>query len=187
MTELEKIVYTKDFIDKLANGINPLEGTSIPEGDLLNNVRLTRCMFYVSDILRQVIEQGGFEEKTAYKRPRRKAFSITQEERERFEFSDMPISISEFGLRLYALIDTATTRRISYSKFTKWLVRNGLLSEDRDTVGRKRRRPTAAGEELGMMSVTRTSSTGEIYETVVYDRNAQQFLLDHIEGIAAEK
>ena len=51
MTELEKIVYAKSFIDKLANGINPLDDTLIPDGDVVNNVRLSRCFFYVSSIL----------------------------------------------------------------------------------------------------------------------------------------
>ena len=32
MTELEKITYAKSFIDKLANGINPLDDTPIPHG-----------------------------------------------------------------------------------------------------------------------------------------------------------
>ena len=54
MTELEKIEYAKSFIDKLANGINPLDESPIPDGDVVNNVRLSRCFFYVSDILRQV-------------------------------------------------------------------------------------------------------------------------------------
>ena len=39
MTELEKLLYTKDFIDKLADGVNPLTDERIPEGDLLNNIR----------------------------------------------------------------------------------------------------------------------------------------------------
>ena len=34
MTDLPKIVYAKSFIDKLANGINPLNDTPIPEGDV---------------------------------------------------------------------------------------------------------------------------------------------------------
>ena len=59
MTELEKIAYAKSFIDKLANGINPLDDTPIPDDDIANNVRLSRCFFYVSDILRQVYENGG--------------------------------------------------------------------------------------------------------------------------------
>lgn len=64
MTELEKIEYTKGFVDKLAEGINPIDGTPIAEGDLLNNVRISRCMYYVSDILRRVIENGGTESKS---------------------------------------------------------------------------------------------------------------------------
>ena len=63
MTEVEKIEYAKSFIDKLANGINPLDDTAIKEDDVVNNVRLSRCFFYVSDVLRQVIENGGINKK----------------------------------------------------------------------------------------------------------------------------
>ena len=45
MTELEKIAYAQTFIEKLANGINPLDDTPIPENDIANNVRLSRCFF----------------------------------------------------------------------------------------------------------------------------------------------
>ncbi len=34
MTELEKIAYAKSFLDKLAEGVNPLDGTTVPEGDM---------------------------------------------------------------------------------------------------------------------------------------------------------
>lgn len=59
MTEIEKIAYAKSFIDKLANGVNPIDNSTIPDGDVVNNVRLSRCFFYVSDILRQIIDNGG--------------------------------------------------------------------------------------------------------------------------------
>lgn len=59
MTELEKIERAKMYMDKLANGINPIDGTMAPDDDLINNVRLSRCFFFVSDVLRQVIENGG--------------------------------------------------------------------------------------------------------------------------------
>ena len=38
MTELEKIEYAKSFIDKLANGINPIDNKPASEGDIINNV-----------------------------------------------------------------------------------------------------------------------------------------------------
>ena len=59
MTELEKIERAKMYMDKLANGINPIDDTVVPDDDLINNVRLSRCFFFVSDVLRQVIENGG--------------------------------------------------------------------------------------------------------------------------------
>lgn len=49
MTELEKMKYAKSYVKQLANGVNPLTGSPIPDGDLLNNVGISRCMFYVAD------------------------------------------------------------------------------------------------------------------------------------------
>ena len=43
MTELEKIERAKMYMDKLANGINPIDDTMAPDDDLINNVRLSRC------------------------------------------------------------------------------------------------------------------------------------------------
>ena len=59
MTELETLERAKMYMEKLANGINPIDNSVIPDEDIVNNVRLSRCFFYVSDILRQVIENGG--------------------------------------------------------------------------------------------------------------------------------
>ena len=37
MTELEKIAYAKTYIEKLANGINPLTDQPVPDSDSINN------------------------------------------------------------------------------------------------------------------------------------------------------
>ena len=50
MTELEKIERAKTYMDKLANGINPIDDTMAPDEDIINNVRLSRCFFFVSDV-----------------------------------------------------------------------------------------------------------------------------------------
>ena len=56
MTNLEIMQHAKEYLDKLARGIDPLTGCEVPEGEIINNVRISRCLFYVSDVLRQVIE-----------------------------------------------------------------------------------------------------------------------------------
>ena len=47
MTEQEKLHRAKHYIDSLANGVNPLDGTPIPEQDIVNNVKISRCLFFV--------------------------------------------------------------------------------------------------------------------------------------------
>ena len=59
MTELEKMERAKMYMEKLANGINPIDDSPVPDGDTVNNVRISRCFFFVSDILEQVIKNGG--------------------------------------------------------------------------------------------------------------------------------
>ena len=61
----------KKYTEKLANGVNPLDGTDIPEDDIVNNERISRCLFYVSDILRQLIEDGKVTD-NIYRREKRK-------------------------------------------------------------------------------------------------------------------
>ena len=33
-----------DWINKLANGMNPLNGSTLPDSDIVNNVHISRCM-----------------------------------------------------------------------------------------------------------------------------------------------
>ena len=61
MTELEIMQHAKGYLDKLARGIDPITDREAPEDDVINNVRVSRCLFYVSDVLRQVIENGGIQ------------------------------------------------------------------------------------------------------------------------------
>ena len=40
MTELEIMQHAKDYLDKLAKGIDPLTDRKVPEKDIINNVRI---------------------------------------------------------------------------------------------------------------------------------------------------
>ena len=100
MTELETLERAKIYMEKLANGINPIDGSVIPDEDVVNNVRLSRCFFYVSDVLRQVIENGGV---TPQKKSKKEPFLLTIEQREAFDFSAAPIPISEISKRINML------------------------------------------------------------------------------------
>ena len=61
MTEIEIIARAQMYLEKLANGVNPLTNEEVAENDVVNNVRISRCLFYVSGILGQITSTGSFE------------------------------------------------------------------------------------------------------------------------------
>ena len=51
MTDFEIMQRAKMYIDKMTNGINPITEQYVRDEDMINNVRISRCLFYVSDVL----------------------------------------------------------------------------------------------------------------------------------------
>ena len=180
MTELETIQRAKMYMDKLAQGINPIDDTQAPEDDIVNNVRLTRCFFFVSDVLRRVIENGGIEPKA--KKTHKVPFFLHMEERKKCELSDKPIPITEISKRLNAIIDPETMQKITYKQIRDWLVARGILEEVVAVDGRKLKQPTEVGMNLGISVEQRIGVQGP-YRVVLYNRDAQQFILDNLDAI----
>lgn len=181
MTELEKIEYTKKFIDQLANGINPIDGKVIPENDIMNNVRMVRCMFYVSDILRQIIDNGGITSQKRTSGGKKTDFSLNAEQRNSFPYSASPISISEITKRLNELKKDDSMKNITHNMITSWLVQSGILAEEIDD-GKTRKKPTETAYSLGITLEYREGING-LYSVVLYNINAQHFILDNMDAV----
>ena len=93
MTELDKIAYAKKFLESLADGINPLDGEFVCDDELIAHPRIVGCFRYVSQILDRVIESGGIPAKKRVKPIN--DFVMTDEMAESFQFSHLPVSISD--------------------------------------------------------------------------------------------
>ena len=181
MTELEIMQHAKNYLDKLANGIDPLTGREAPEDDVINNVRISRCLFYVSGVLQQVIDNGGrvgAPPKAAELAP----FALPFEQRSRYAFGDWPLSASQIAQRLNELTDQGTMQKLKTTSITKFLLQSGLLFEEEGPSGNKNKRPTEAGRALGITTAQRMGQNGD-YTAVVYSREAQQFILDNLDAV----
>ena len=55
MLDVNKLKSAKYFIDNLANGNNPFGGEALPEGDIVNDVRSVRWLFYISGVIDEII------------------------------------------------------------------------------------------------------------------------------------
>ena len=183
MAELEKIAYAKNYIEKLANGINPVTGQVVPDGDVINNVKISRCLFYVSDLLRQVVENGGISQPKAkiVKQP----FQLDYEARKQFRYSESPIPISEIAKRINALISIEKMQKLSYKCLLDWLIESNFLKVIPDANGKVTRSPTHNGTMLGITVEDRQSPRGP-YSVIVYSREAQRFILDNLDGVIAQ-
>ncbi len=181
MTEIEKIAYAKTFIDKMAQGINPLDDAPVPEGDLVNNVRISRCLCFVSDVLRRICERGKVSE---VRRPEPKApFAISNETAENELISVEPLQISLFARKLRNYANENNMKPISITRIVNWLVTIDAIAYVTREDGKRVKLPTDKGRELGLITVRRTGSWGD-YDQIHYTADAQRFIIDHIGAIA---
>jgi hypothetical protein len=179
MTDLEIMQRAKTYIEKMANGLNPITGQPIPDDETLNDVRISRCLFYVSDVLRQVIDNGG---EVVKKTAKMQAFTISQEQLQRFELSKEPIPISEITRRINVLVDHENMVNLKYKSITEFLMNAGFLTIVEYHDGSQRKEPTEAGSHLGISVEERMGQQG-LYRVVVYNEDAQHFILDNFDGV----
>jgi len=177
MTELETMQRAKMYLDKLARGIDPIGDREVPEDSVLNNVRICRCLHYVSGVLEQVIANGGVvgkREGAPFVIDRRKMAGI--------RLTDSPVSLSEFTGNIVAGMGETNMKRPNANKITAWLLNQGLMELATDPEGKQRRLPTEAGLRAGLSTARRMGQSGE-YLAVYYDANMQRLILDNLEEI----
>ena len=188
MTEYEKIAYAKMFIDKLANGINPLDDSPIPEEDIANNVRLSRCFFYVSGILQKEMdrERKKIPKEPKETKPKRAPFSITREQLEQFQYVSYPISASAIARKINFLvqedIDAKKIKSLSHKQITHWMVSIGMIEYRKWEDGTSKRFPSVDGEAIGLVA-GEWESYGRRIPVVYYTEEAQRFIIDHLDAI----
>ena len=180
MTELEKIAFAKSYVEKLANGINPLTGQAVPDTDIINNVKISRCLFYVADIIRQVLENGGTSQRKG--KVAKMPFQLDYQARKAFRYSEEPIPISEITRRINELIAPEKMLKLSYKHILDWLIEIGLLTVAYDITGKTIRCPTASGLGLGITNEQRQSARG-IYTVTLYSKAAQAFIVDNLDAV----
>ena len=192
MTEIERIEYAKLWIDKLAKGINPLDDTPIPDGEVAKSVRISRCFSYVSGILQGQIDSERNKIKTAEKRKKpireRSPFFVTPKMLLDFEYSSTPITVPALGKRINQLrkaeIEALEMQRFIYRKIYYWLHDIGMVEWREWSNGKQRRVPTAAGEELGL-ALRIYENFGRKTPTILLSKSAQRFVIDHMDAVMA--
>ena len=177
MTELEIMQHAKMYLDKLAQGIDPISGQPVPPADSLSNPRLSKCFQYVSGVLEKVIANGG-----QVTPPEKPTFTVSSEQLAKVPLTGEPLRIADLVDRILQTTGYEGMKKLSPTKLTNWLLQKGFLTQTADPDGKTRRIPSPAGTELGI-TVQMCQYNGAEYPGIFYDAKAQQFLLDNIPAI----
>lgn len=176
---LELLKHAKNYIEKMANGINPLTGETVKDDDLINNIKISRCLFYVNGILGEVISNGGITNtKTKTKKT---PFKINEETLSKYPYSEEPIPISKIVEKINNLNQNDNMYKLRATTVSEWLSSIGLLEETQIN-GRNFRIPTEKGKEMGMYLENRIGYSGE-YVITMYPRKMQEFIIDNFDFI----
>lgn len=182
MAELEKMQRAKMYIDKLANGIDPLTDSEMAEDETLNQVRVSRCLFYVSEVLSRVIDNGGEVGKKVY--VKQLPFTITSEQLAQVEITEQPVGISIIAKRISEVVGE-NVKSLPATHITNWLLQNGYLTENIYS-NRKEKVSTSKGEAIGIITVDSVSADGRPYRKNIYNADAQVFIINNIIQIEKE-
>lgn len=181
MTELDKLIRAESYIRKMANGINPITDEAAADDDMVNNIRVTRCLYYVSDILRQVIANNGVVKKKPRGSGKKVDFYMTDEQRANLVEFDHPVFLREFVDEINRLTEANNCKKFAARWIRAYFVSIGLLVADPE-LGSKY--ATEEGEKLGIIPELRQSKQSmRSYWANLYSPEAQRFIIDNIDTI----
>lgn len=131
---LDLVKHTKDYIEKMDNGINPLNGEKVSSNDLINNVRINRCLFYINNVLEKVLNNGGV---TRYNHIKKSFFYLNRESLNKYDYNEGDLSISKIIKKM--LLKRQNIANLKIISVYNYLISIGLIYEI-DVNGKKSKR-----------------------------------------------
>ena len=180
--EQSKLDVAIKYVERLADGCNPVNNTPLEKDDVLNNPNIIRCMYFIKDVLQEVRSNGGMVGRKMEKEP---ALPFPIEILDRFSYAEDK-SITHVLNQIYEPIADMNVKKVSVTKLTAALKEEGFLLDELNTeTGKTRKVPSEKGRELGIYTIEREYN-GRMYESVTYNQNAQKYVVELIRRVMEE-
>ena len=170
---------SKDYIDKLVEGINPVNGKPISTREVIYDYKVSRQLEFISEYIQNEIKRLENNEKTKKDEEDDELmeFELTDNELKKIQLSEKPISLADICNMLNHLRPSSKMRKLKAISAIEVLNAFGMI----DRVRRKII-PTEQGTALGIR-FKEFQSNGSILTKVLYSKDAQQFVIDHLKEI----
>ena len=171
----ELLKHAQEYIEEMAQGINPITGEVVPEDDTLNNIKITRCLYYVNDVLKEVIAKGikGNKNKGI-------PFNLTIDELNNYELTE-ELPLSKIVKKINDLKNNLDMNDLKLKDVYSWLLENDILKIEVIN-NRNCKRPTELGKSMGI-TVRRINNNLETYDIVFYSIEFQKFMIDNFNSL----
>lgn len=174
--DLTRLDVAIKYVERIADGRNPVNNVPLENNDILNNPNIIRCMYFIKDVLEAVQDNGGVIGGRSGKEP---SLPFPMEILDQFSYVEDK-SITHVLNQIYEPIAEMNIKKVSVTKVTAALKEEGyLLEEPNPETGRMRKVPSEKGGELGIYMVEREYN-GRMYQSVTYNQNAQEYIVSLI-------
>lgn len=166
------------YVDRIANGFNPVNNRLVENDSVLNNPNVIRCMYFIKDVLKEVQKNGGVIGKKVKVQKDPFDFQIL----DKFTYIEDK-SITKILRQIEEYVENPNMEHINCRKITTWLKENNYIVRDKiEQLGIVGSIVTDKGKNIGMYNEVKTIND-RTYLAVIYDKNAQEFIVRHLKDI----
>ncbi len=181
MNDISKLKQAKLFLEKLANGRDPISGERVSENDIVRDSRIISCLDIAVEALERKIEELC-DNQDSDKNCERKGFFITASQASQLVLCDNGCQVSDIAKEINRVTADNGSKIMQAKWINDWLESIGMLFRN----GNGNRFATIDGNNLGITTEVRQSSNGKESYTNLFSTQAQKFIYDNIETIAAQ-
>lgn len=178
--DVKKLETAIVYLQRIADGNNPVNNMPAEEDAVLNNPNVIRCMFFVKEVMEEVRRNGGYIGK---KQGKNGKLDFPVDVLKSFVYKEVQ-PITKFVNQINELIDANIYKKLSYKTITSWLKANGFLVEEYiEEIKDETTIPTDKGLKMGISSEKRIGTYGKNYIVVLYGEKAQEYIINNMEVI----
>ena len=182
--DMKKLETAIIYLKRIAEGNNPINNLPADEDSVLNNPNVVRCMFFVKEVLEEVKRNNGYIGGRTRK-SRKLDFPI--EKLKEFSYKEDK-AISRLVEQINEPLDKDVFQKLSYKMVVQWLKQNDFLKEEYSQELQKNvTMPTEKGVKFGIYAERRVNSRGVEYARVMYNQQAQTYIIQNMEYILGEQ
>ncbi len=176
MTELQILKNAKACLELLAKGIDPLTKQPVPENDVVRKQGIIQYLNFVAEHLQKNIQKEQEKEKNTFVR-----FYISPERAASFQAENEPVTITKIAKKINEGFAPDENGFIPNAALSYWLESKGLLLRQLKEDGSFRRIASDKAVDYGITNIYAKNGN---HKSVIYNTQAQQWILDSIEEIS---